>query len=180
VAALWLSGADRSRRNKLVGMLGSSFDGERLNALGLLQRMADNYKVPSHELLLADGNSEIGPSFDRLRAERAEREARDANLRAQRAEQSARKAQHARPAEPDPDATELPPDWRELFAKAQQLNCSGFFLTARESNFVADLIARGTRFPSLKQAVVIARICEKAAAFGNRTTGTDADWEDVE
>jgi hypothetical protein len=57
-------------------MLGSSFDGERLNALGLLQRMADNYKAPIHELLLADE-------------------------KAQRAEQAGRGAQYTRPVEPD-------------------------------------------------------------------------------
>ena len=179
MAALRLSGADRNRRDKLVGMLGSSFDGERLNALGLLQRMADNYKVPIHELLLADESGEIGSSFDRLRAERAEREAREANQRAQRAEQAAREAQH--PAEPDPTVPELPPNWRELFAAADQRNHCLFFLTAWESNFVSDLIVRGTRRPSPKQTVIIARILEKAAVFSSRTTGAVAeDWEDGE
>src|SRR5262249_5768072 len=82
-------------------MLGSAFDGERLNALGMLQRLADSYRVPIHELLL-DGTVGIGPRSARERAERAEREAGDANLRAQRAEQAAREAKHARPADPIP------------------------------------------------------------------------------
>jgi hypothetical protein len=179
-ATLHLSAADRGRRDKLIGMLGSSFDGERLNALGLLQRMADSYRVPIHELLLAGGNSGIEAGFDRQRAERAEREARDANLRAQRAEQAVRAAQRASPAEPDPVAPKLPPDWRERFARAQQLDHSSRFLTEWEANFVGDVLARGTRWPSPKQAVVIVRILEKAAAFGSRTTSPDADWEDVE
>ena len=152
MAALQLSDSDRSRRDKLVGMLGSSFDGERLNALGLLQRMADNYKVPIHELLLANESSGAGSI----------------------SAQAARKAQNPDPAETGP---KLPANWRALFAEAQQLNGSRFFLTAWESSFVTDLIARGTRFPSPRQAAVIARILEKAAAFS--TSSADADWEDV-
>jgi hypothetical protein len=150
--ALRLSDVDRSRRDKLIGMLGSSFDGERLNALGLLQRMAESYRVPIHEFLLADGSGGAGSKIDRQRAEQAEHKAREAELRAQRAEQAAR-AQHARPAEPAPDAPKLPPDWRDRFLKAQELNPSLCFLTTWEATFVDDLITRGTRWPSPKQAV---------------------------
>ena len=46
MAALRLSETDRSRRDKLVGMLGSAFDGERLNALAMLQKMADTLQGP--------------------------------------------------------------------------------------------------------------------------------------
>jgi hypothetical protein len=146
----------------------------------MLQRMADNYKVPIHELLLADGSELAGSNFDRQRAEWAEREAREADLRAQRAEQAVRDAQRARPAKPDPAAPKLPPDRRARFSEAQQLNGSRPFLTAWESNFIADLIERGTRWPSPKQAVVIARILEKAAVFSARATDAgDNDWEDV-
>jgi hypothetical protein len=180
VAALQLSNTDRSRRDKLAGMLGSSFDGERLNALAMLQRMADNYKVPIHELLLANGSGGAGSSFDQQRAEQEERKAREADLRAQRAEQAAREAQHTRPGESALDAPKLPPEWRDHFAAAQQLNASSFFLTSWESNFVADLIARGTRFPSPKQVAVIARILEKAAVFNSQTTSAATeDWEDA-
>ena len=56
MTALRLSDADRSRRDKLVGMLGSSFDGERSNALAMLQRMANSYRIPIHELLLGGNN----------------------------------------------------------------------------------------------------------------------------
>jgi hypothetical protein len=160
-------------------MLASAFDGERLNALGMLQRTADSCKIPIHELLLG-GNDGAWSSFDRLWAERAEREAREASLRAQQADQAAREAQRARPAEPDPTAPKLPPDWRARFAEAQQLNDSTSFLTAWETNFVSDLITRGTRSPSPKQSVVIARILAKASVFSSRTTGAAAeDWEDV-
>ena len=65
MAALRLSDNDRNRRDKLVGMLGSAFDGERLNALGLLQRMADAYRIPIHELLLdSGGTGAANSSFD--------------------------------------------------------------------------------------------------------------------
>jgi hypothetical protein len=177
VAALRLSGSDRSRRDKLVGMLGSSFDGERLNALTMLQRMADNYKIPIHELLLGGENGGTGSSFDRQRAEQAERKAHEADLRAQRAEQAAREAHRTHSGEPAPGAPKLPQGWWDRFAKAQQLNRSLCFLTTWETNFGTDLIARGTRWPSPKQAVVIIRILEKAGAFSAASAG--ADWEDA-
>jgi hypothetical protein len=178
VTALRLSNSDRIRRDKLAGLLGSQFDGERLNALSMLQKMADAYKIPIHELLLDSGGTvAASSSFDRQRAEHAERAAREAELRARRAEQAARDAQYGRPAEPDPDAPKLPPDWRDHFKEAQQLNRSRCFLTSWETTFVSDLIARGTRWPSPKQAVVIIRILEKARVFG--AASADADWDDV-
>jgi hypothetical protein len=159
VAALRLSQTDHVRRQKLVGMLGSQYDGERLNALSMLQKMADAYKIPIHELLLDSGGTvAASSSFDRQRAERAEREAREAELRAQRAEQAAREAQHSRPDGSAPDAPKIPPDWRGRFKEAQQLNRSRCFLTSWEANFVADVIDRGTRWPSPKQAIVIDRM----------------------
>jgi hypothetical protein len=178
MGALRLSNTDRTRLEKLVGMLGSSFDGERLNALNMIQRMADAHKAPIHELLLDGGGTGVASSsFDRQRAEQAERRAREAELRARRAEQAARGAQTGRPAEPDPDAPTLPPDWRDRFKEAQRLNQSRCFLTSWETDFVANVIDRGTRWPSPKQAVVIIRILEKASAFS--ASSADADWEDV-
>jgi hypothetical protein len=178
VTALRLSQTDHVRRQKLVGMLGSMFDGERLNALSMLQKMADTYKIPIHELLLDSGGAvAASSSFDRPRAEQAERAAREAELRARRAEQAARDAQYGRPAEPDPDAPKLPADWRDHFKEAQRLNRSRCFLTSWETNFVADVIDRGTRWPSPKQAVVIIRILEKAGAFSASSAGED--WEDL-
>jgi hypothetical protein len=171
VAALQLSQTDRSRREKLVGMLGSAFEGERLNALSMLQRMADADRVPIHELLLGDGSGGAGSSFERQRAEQAERRAREAELRAQRAEQRTRSD------EPAPDAPELPPGWWPHFVEVQELNRSRFFLTSWETNFVSDLIARGTRRPSPKQALIILRILNKAKAFG--AASADSDWEDA-
>jgi cobalamin-dependent methionine synthase I len=172
VTALQLSQIDRIRRNKLAGLLGSEYAGERSNALAMLQKMADAYKVRIDELLLADGNDGAGSSFDRQRAEHAERRAREAELRAQRAEQRTRSD------EPAPDAPPLPPEWRDRFLKAQELNRSLCFLTSWEMNFVADLITRGTRWPSVKQTIVIVRILEKAGAFSAASAAAE-DWEDA-
>jgi hypothetical protein len=171
VAALQLSQTDRSRRKKLVGMLGSAFAGERLNALAMLQKMAYTHKVPIHELLLGAESDTAGSVFDRQRAEQAERRAREAELRAHRAEQRTRSD------EPAPDAPQLPPGWWSRFVEVQELNRSRFFLTSWETNFVSDLIARGTRRPSPKQALIILRILNKAKAFG--AASADSDWEDA-
>jgi hypothetical protein len=179
-----LSIADRNRLEKIIGMLGSAFEPERLVALSKIQNIADEYKVPIHELLLGASGVGQGSSYDRhqaaeaeRRAHVAERRAREAELRAQRAEQAAREAKNTRPAEPEPDAPKLPFDWRQRFAKAQEINQSHCFLTSWETTFVDDVLARRTRSPSPKQAIVIIRILEKTHTFN--TASTDADWEDV-
>ena len=60
-----LSIADRNRLEKIVGMLSSSFEPERLVALSKIQSIADEYKVPIHELLLGAGN---GAGREQLRS----------------------------------------------------------------------------------------------------------------
>jgi hypothetical protein len=173
-----LSTADRSRLEKIIGMLSSSFEPERLVALKKIQNIADEYKVPIHELLLGAASAGQGSSYDRQRAEEAERRAREAELRAQRAEQAARKTtQNRRPDESAPEMPALPPGWRSHFKHAEENNRTRLFLTAWETTFVSDLIERGTRWPSPKQAAVILRILEKAGAVS--ATSADADWEDV-
>jgi hypothetical protein len=135
-----------------------------------------------HELLLGAGNSagQSSNNYDRMRAEQAERRARDAEaaLRAQRAEQASRKTSTSN--EPDPEMPNPPPDWRKLFRGADERNRSRQFLTSWETNFVSDLIERGTRWPSPKQAVIILRILEKAGAYSATSSQTeDDDSEDV-
>ena len=173
-----LSIADRNRLEKIIGMLSSSFEPERLVALSKIQKIADEYKMPIHELLLGAASAGQGTSYDRQRAEEAERRAREAEFRAQRAEQAARKAtQNTRPDEPASEMPALPPGWWNHFKDAEENNRKRRFLTAWETTFVSDLIARGTRWPSPKQAVVIIRILEKARVFG--AASADADWDDV-
>ena len=176
-----LSIADRNRLEKIIGMLSSSFEPERLVALRKIQSIADEYKIPIHELLLGAGNGAgQGSTYDRQRAEQAERRAREAELRAQRAEQAARETRHTPPAEPDPDMPILPTDWRDRFLKAQERNQSRRFLTSWETNFLDDLIDRGTRWPSPKQAAIILRVLEKAGVYSAASSqAEDDDWEDV-
>jgi hypothetical protein len=172
-----LSPADRTRLEKIIGMLSSAFEAERLVALRKIPNIADEYRMPIHELILGAGNGagQSSNNYDRMRAEQAERRARDAEaaLRAQRAE-AARNTTTSNT--PDPDMPELPPDWRALFKGADQRNRSRQFLTSWETNFVSDLIERGTRWPSPKQTTVIIRILEKAGAFS--TTSADAEDDD--
>ena len=172
MAALQLSNTDRSRRDKA----------RRHARLGVRRRAAQR---PQHAP--TDGRR-LQSADPRIAARRRERRGRfkfrptagrtsgreRAKRSAQRAEQAARaQSQSCEPIR----RAKLPPEWRDRFAKAQQLNRSLCFLTTWETNFVADLIARGTRWPSPKQAVVILRILEKAGAFS--AASADADWEDV-
>ena len=176
-----LSIADRNRLEKIIGMLGSAFEPERLVALRKIQSFVDEYKIPIHELLLGAGNGagQGSNNYDRMRAEQAERRTRDAEaaLRAQRAE-AARKTPTSN--EPDPEMPNLPPDWRTLFKGAEERNRSRRFLTSWETTSVSDVIERGTRWPSPKQAVIILRILEKAGAYSATSSQSeDDDWEDV-
>ena len=160
MAALQISDSDRNRCVKLLGVLGSRLDGERSNATSMLQKVADSYRVPIHELILARsaGSSGANSSYDRQRAERAEREARTANDRAARAEQRAREAQRFCLAEPDPPTTNLPSDWRKQLSDAWAYHTSTrHFLDPWQRDFVPDILARGTR-----------RV-ESEASFADRT-----------
>ena len=94
------------------------------------------------------------------------RNAERAKLSCERTEPSKQPETLHGSAEPDPDAPKLPPDWRTASWRRKNSIGRRCFLTSWETNFVADLIARGTRWPSPKQAVVILRILEKAGAFG--------------
>jgi hypothetical protein len=76
-------------------MLSSAFEPERLVAFRKIQSIADEYRMPIHELILGAGGGagQSSNNYDRMRAEQAERRARDAEaaLRAQCAEQATRK-----------------------------------------------------------------------------------------
>ena len=156
MAALRLSDTDRSRREKLVGMLGSSFDGERLNALGHTPK--DGRRLQNADPRISARQRE---RRDRVRA------STDSGPNKRSAERVKLSCGRSGPNKPRRGETHTscracirtrrnsPPDWRDRFKEAQQLNRSRCFLTAWETNFVADLIDRGTRWPSPKQAVVI-------------------------
>jgi hypothetical protein len=167
VSAPPLSAADRIRRDKIVGLLGSAHEGERSAALNMLQKMADAHGLKIHELLIGDVSPPAGSAYDRQRAEQDELRAREAELRAQRAEQAARYAPRYNELT---DAPDLPSNWRAQFTALQQFNISMPFLTNWETGFVSDVLVRRMRSPSPKQAVVILRIIEKATRSASRST----------
>jgi hypothetical protein len=52
---------DRDRLMKLVGMLGSAHDGEKLAAMGFIERMAKQYKLTITELMAYVGKASGAP-----------------------------------------------------------------------------------------------------------------------
>src|SRR5436309_1425344 len=118
MAALHLSDAERSRRDKIVAQLASDNENTVLVAMNVLKRMAAEHKVPVYEYLLGTAGA-LSNYQDRVRAERAEKKAREARARAQRAEERAREAERARSqtngaGPPVP----LPDDWRSRLRAA--------------------------------------------------------------
>ena len=53
--------ADKARLAKLLGMLGSSFDGERANAAAMIQKLAEKHKLTITELIAAAHGSTAKP-----------------------------------------------------------------------------------------------------------------------
>ena len=71
---------------KFVGMLGSAFEAERLNALAMLQNMADDYKVPIHEFLLDSAGTVAGQVQVSIDSGPSKRSAKRAKLSFERSE----------------------------------------------------------------------------------------------
>ena len=53
--------ADKKRIEKLIGMLGSAFDGERANAAAMLSKMAEARKLTLNELITAAMSDDSAP-----------------------------------------------------------------------------------------------------------------------
>jgi hypothetical protein len=128
-----LTSNERLRLAKLAGMLGSSFDGERLNALSAIQRMADQKKCRIEELLL-NGQTEVVREVIRYR------------------ESPATPRYHEK-AEDD--------GWKQKLQLALELHGFAPFLSEWEATFAADVVGRGWSQPTDRQAAVIQRIFEK-------------------
>ena len=179
MAALQISDADRIRRNKLAGLLGRYVRGETVRASPCCNGWPTPTKCRSTELFSATGAAgglEVSTDSEpnKRSAERAKLSGRS------EPNKSARGTQHTRPGESAPDAPKLPPEWRDRFLKAQELNRSLCFLTSWETNFVADLITGGTRWPSPKQAAIDRSRSPEAGAVSSQDDGAAAeDWEDA-
>ncbi len=128
-----LTSNERLRLAKLAGMLGSSFDGERLNALSAIQRMADQKKCRIEELLLS-GQTEVVREVIRYREAPAS-------------------SRHSE--ETDDDG------WKQKLQLALELHGVAPFLTEWEATFAADVVGRAWSYPTDKQTAVIERIFEK-------------------
>lgn len=127
-----LTSNERLRLAKLAGMLGSSFDGERLNALSAIQRMADQKKCRIEELLL-NGQTEVVREVIRYRESPAP----------------------SYRAEADDDG------WKQKLQLALDLHGVAPFLSEWEATFAADVAGRTWSQPTDRQAAVIERIFEK-------------------
>ncbi len=125
--------AERSRLEKLLGMLGSSFDGERANAARMISAMAERKKVTIPELVFGPGSS---PRQDREQP----------------------RAKPKRPAQPE--ATEMLDALRGVRDAADDL---GFVVTAWELQFCIDVAEKHSADYELsdKQAAVAQRIIDK-------------------
>ncbi|WP_448953052.1 hypothetical protein [Labrys neptuniae] len=135
-----LSSEERSRLAKLAGMLGSNSDGERLNALSFIKRMADAKDVRIDELLLS-GQTEVVREIVRWR-------------------EPPPRQQQPHQQQPD-ESTTVPSDWEDQLKAALVLDEEIPFLSEWEAGFSSDIISRAGKFVSAKQAAIINRIIDK-------------------
>lgn len=149
---------DVARIEKLIGMLGSDFDGERANAAGMLKRLADAQHQSLVELLRSSfgGGSERIIYRDRIVEKTVYRDRpvsqpsytaqASAHAQASRAYGGGSLADKLRKARAFPDLTE----W--------------------ERTFIDDIVPRldGGMEPTAKQRGIISKICRKAN--GERST----------
>ncbi len=142
--------ADKDRLSKLVGMLGSSFDGERANAARLIQAMADKYKLTVDGLMKAAYSGGNSSSQNKYHNDPPWREAEPEKPK-------------PKPKKPKP-AGLMPDDMLEALRECLDMPT----LTPWEQQFAADVSDRYDRDYQLseKQLVIIERILEKAVKAG--------------
>jgi hypothetical protein len=173
---LVLSEAERSRRDKVVAQLAADNENTVLIAMTMLKKMAAAHKVPVYEYLLGSpaGLSAYREVEEaRQRAQRAEADAREATARAERAERAARQST----ASPPPNAA-VPETWRADLKNALNHHVRRRrFLSGWQEGFVTDLLARGQRRLSGKQAVKVSEVLEHFNTLPKVDTQHE-DWED--
>jgi hypothetical protein len=130
--------AEKTRLEKLLGMLGSSFDGERATAAAMIQRMAEAKKLTINELIaLAHGPAGY-------------------------------QQQRAPPPPPEPDFTDIEEadDLLKLLRRiAEKPSIAARVLTPWEINFSTDVSGRYSHDYDLseKQLVIVEKILHKAS-----------------
>ena len=131
--------SEKTRLEKLLGMLGSSFDGERATAASMIQRMAEAKKLTINELI-AQAHS---PSTGYQR-------------------------QPPPPPDPEPDFTDIDraDDLLKMLRRvAEKPDVAARVLTPWEINFSTDVSARYSHDYDLseKQLVIVEKILRKAS-----------------
>jgi hypothetical protein len=126
---------EKTRLEKLLGMLGSSFDGERANAARMIAAMAEKQKLTVVELVYGASTQHHGGQ-----------------------------QQKPRPGQPQSDSGPQP-DMLEALAKiAENRQRHELFLTEWEFQFAVDVSARYSRDYelSVKQLAIVEKILRKA------------------
>ena len=161
--------ADRERLIKLIGMLGSSFDGERATAARFIEKIARDHKLTINEAIAQAHNGMATPDERRAilenycrmevaakaREETLKRElAREREARV-RAEMNPRLAPKSQPRTAVPGAS----DMLDALAKAAEIG----FLTPWEQQFAEDVSGRYQSDYELspKQIAIVERILVK-------------------
>lgn len=132
--------SEKSRLEKLLGMLGSSFDGERATAAALIQRMAEAKKLTINELI-AKAHMPAG---------------------------NQRQHSPPPPPPPEPDFTDIDKadDLLKMLCRiAEKPDIAARVLTPWEINFSTDVSARYSHDYDLseKQLVIVEKILRKAS-----------------
>ena len=135
--------AEKTRLQKLLGMLGSSFDGERATAAAMIQRMAEGKKITINELIAQAYEAPAGA-------------------------RQQQKPPPPPPPPPEPDFTDIDKadDLLKMLQRiADNQAVAARVLTPWELNFSTDVAARYSHDYDLseKQLVIVEKILRKAS-----------------
>jgi hypothetical protein len=153
--------ADKERLIKLIGMLGSSHDGERANAAAFIQKLAERNKMTIAELIAA---AHGGKGSERIVY-------RDRPVYRDRIVEKEKVVYRDRPApppppEPEPTFTDVDsPLLQRMKDVAAKPAIASRVLTQWELNFITDVSGRYEydRELSDKQLVIVERVLVKAS-----------------
>lgn len=141
--------SEKTRLEKLLGMLGSSFDGERATAAAMIQRMAEAKKLTINELI-AQAHAPAGSASQERSGERRQQQ------------------KPPPPPPPEPDFTDIDraDDLLKMLRRiAEKPDVAARVLTPWEINFATDVAGRYDYDYDLseKQLVIVEKILRKAS-----------------
>jgi hypothetical protein len=158
-----MDASDRSRLEKLLGMLGSSFDGERATAARMISDMAVRQKLTIVELIYGPQQSTRQSSAQEQRRKQWQEE----NQRREREQQQQREQQQRQQQQRQQHADKI---LKALSEIAKNSDAYEFVLTNWECQFASDVSQRYTHDYELsaKQLNVAQRIVAKVDAARER------------